>query len=88
MDTCGVHVRQREHREEDGWGKLYLNGTLQGEFTGRENTFNWDVPQSAVTLGMSYVGFLDELTLFNRPLTNAEVKLIHEAPHGVRGLIK
>lgn len=74
--------------KKDGWGKLYVDGTLQGEFTCRENTFNWEAQQSAVTLGVSYVGFLDELALFDKPLTAAEVKLIHAAPHGLRALIK
>ena len=73
---------------KDGRGKLYLDGEYQGEFTGWENTFHWNVPQSTVTLGLSYVGWLDELALFNRPLTDAEVKLIHQTPGGLRELIK
>ena len=74
--------------KKDGWGKLYLNGEAQGEFRDWENTFNWDVSQSAVTLGLSYIGWLDDLALFNRPLTDAEVKLIHQAPRGLRELMK
>jgi len=74
--------------KKDGWGKLYLNGEYQGQFTGWENTFKWDVSQSAVTLGLSYVGLFDDLALFNRPLTDAEVKAIHQAPGGVRELVK
>jgi hypothetical protein len=26
--------------KKDGWGKLYLNGEYQGEFSGYQNTFN------------------------------------------------
>jgi len=74
--------------KKDGWGKLYLNGEYHGQFTGWENTFNWDVSQSAVTLGLNYVGWFDDLALFNRPLTDAEVKAIHQAPRGVRELVK
>ena len=45
--------------------------------------FPWDVSQSAVTLGLSYIGLLDELAIFNRPLTDAEVKAIYQAPQGL-----
>jgi hypothetical protein len=74
--------------KKDGWGKLYLNGEFKGEFTGWDGVFNWNVEQSALTLGLSYIGLLDDLAVFNRPLTDAEVKLLHQAPDGVRGLIK
>lgn len=74
--------------QKDGWGKLYLNGVLQGETTGVNAVFAWDVSQSAVTLGLSYVGLLDELAIFNRPLTELEIKAIYEAPHGLSSLLK
>jgi hypothetical protein len=74
--------------KKDGWGKLYLNGEQQGQFTGWENTFNWDVSQSAVTLGLNYVGAFDDLAVFNRPLTDQEVKAIYESAGGLRELVK
>lgn len=73
---------------KDGWGRLYLNGEFQGEFTGWLGTFNWDVPQSAVTLGLNYAGLLDDLAIFNRPLTAEEVKAIHQSSTGVREIVK
>jgi hypothetical protein len=74
--------------KKDGWGKLYLNGESQGQFTGWENTFNWDVSQSAVTLGLNYVGWFDDLAIFKRPLTDREVRALYQAPGGVRELAK
>jgi len=68
--------------KQDGWGRLYLNGEPMGEFRGWENTFNWDVSRSAVTLGLNYTGWLDDLAIFNRPLTEAEVKAIYQAEGG------
>lgn len=73
---------------KDGWGRLYLNGEFQGEFTGWLGTFNWDVPQSALTLGLNYTGLLDELAVFNRPLSAGEVKAIHSAPGGMREVLR
>ena len=74
--------------QKDGWGKLYVNGELQGDTKGWDAVFNWDVSQSAVTLGLSYVGLLDELTIFNRPLTDAEVKAIHQSPQSLAPFAK
>ncbi|HET6409953.1 MAG TPA: LamG domain-containing protein [Chthoniobacteraceae bacterium] len=74
--------------KKDGWGRLYLNGELQGEFKNLDATFKWDVAQSALTLGLSYVGLLDDLAVFNRPLTDAEVKAIHASPRAIGPLLK
>lgn len=71
--------------KKDGWGKLYVNGKFQGEFTGFQNTFNWDVSQSALTLGLSYIGWMDELAVFNRPLAEREVKAVYESPKSFPG---
>ena len=74
--------------EKNAWGRLYVNGQLQGETKGWDGVYNWDVGQSALTFGLSYIGLLDELAVFNRPLTDAEVKAIYEAPDGLKSLGK
>ena len=74
--------------KKDAWGKLYLNGDYQGEFKGFDGVFNWDVSQSALTLGLSYIGMLDDLAVFNRPLTDAEVKAIHQAARSLSRLLR
>jgi hypothetical protein len=74
--------------KKDGWGKLWLNGEYIGEFTGWDNTFNWDVGRSALTLGLNYAGWLDDLAIFNRPLTDADVKAIYQSKSGVAGLVR
>lgn len=66
--------------KKDAWGKMYLNGEYIGEFKGFDGVFNWIESQSALTLGLSYIGMLDDLAVFNRPLTEAEVKAIYQAP--------
>jgi hypothetical protein len=71
---------------KDGWGRLYLDGIRIGEFNGWENTFNWEVEQSALTLGYSYTGLIDDIAVFNRALTDAEVKSLFELPTGIAGL--
>lgn len=70
----------------DGWGRLYLDGQDQGAFENWALPFNWEVEQSALTLGYSYTGWLDDLAVFNRPLTADEVRALHALPAGIKGL--
>ena len=71
---------------KDGWGRLYLDGKLQGAFTGYESSFNWDEAQSALTLGLNYIGWYDDVAVFNRVLTDAEVRTVFQAKDGIRSL--
>ncbi len=52
--------------------QLYLDGKLQGTLE-RPLKFQWDLERTAIMLGLDYVGDLDELMIFDRALTAAEV---------------
>ncbi|MDP3073665.1 MAG: LamG-like jellyroll fold domain-containing protein [Opitutaceae bacterium] len=71
---------------KDGWGRLYLDGVRMGEFTGWENSFNWQVEQSALTLGLGYTGWLDDLAVFSRALTDSEVATVFTLKNGIAEL--
>lgn len=72
----------------DGVVRLYLDGKLRGALSPRQQTFTWDPEASAIALGLGYVGLLDELSTFNRALTDAEVRSLHELESGVTGLAR
>ena len=72
----------------DGVVRLYLDGQPRGTLSPRRQTFTWDPETSAIALGLGYVGLLDELSIFNRPLTDAEVRSLHELENGVTGLAR
>ena len=67
-------------------GKLYLNGKLQGSIEKWDLTFDWDPARVLLVLGASYVGHMDDLAVFNRPLTDAEVDRVYGLKSGVREL--
>lgn len=73
---------------KDGVAKLYIDGQLQGALTGRESTFTWKIEESLIMLGLSYVGLLDEVAIFNRALSDAEVGELFHLDQGVSGLLK
>jgi hypothetical protein len=67
-------------------GKLYLNGKLQGAIEKWKLTFDWDPAQVLLVLGAAYVGHLDDLAVFDRPLTDVEIDRLYGLPKGVREL--
>lgn len=64
---------------------LYMNGESRGSLKGPMQ-FHWDLSQSAIMIGIEYVGDLDDLAIFRRALTPAEVKQLYQLPKGVSGL--
>ncbi len=71
-------------RKTNGVAYLYLNGQPQGEISPREQTFTWDTSKAAVMLGLSYIGLWDELSIFSRRLTDAEVQALSRSPSLLR----
>lgn len=64
------------------FGRLYLNGALQGSIENWDLTFGWDPEKVLLVLGAAYVGHLDDLAVFSRDLTDGEVKHLYRLPHG------
>lgn len=69
-------------------GRLYLNGELQGTIENWDLTFGWDPQQVLLVLGAAYVGHMDDLAVFNRPLSQDEVRKVYEMKDGVRELYR
>jgi len=63
--------------EPNGLATLYLDGKKAGEVSPRTQTFTWEPNQAAVMLGLSYVGLMDDLTLFDRALTPEEIAKLY-----------
>jgi len=67
-------------------GKLYINGKLQGGIEKWDLTFDWDPAKVLLVLGAAYVGYQDDLAVFDRPLTDVEVERIYGLKTGIREL--
>jgi hypothetical protein len=67
-------------------GSLYLNGQLQGRIENWDLRFAWDPSQVALVLGAAYVGRMDDLAVFNRALSDAEITRLHRLEGGVKAL--
>ncbi len=60
---------------------LYLNGMKQGAVQ-RPLRFSWDPQQVGIMLGLSYIGLMDDLMIFNKALTAEQVASLHQHPLG------
>jgi pimeloyl-ACP methyl ester carboxylesterase len=67
-------------------GRLYINGKLQGSIEKWDLRFEWDPAKVLLVLGAAYVGHMDDLAVFDRPLTDAEVDRLYGLKNGVRDL--
>ena len=72
--------------EAGGVAKLYLNGQLQGTTEGIREPFTWDLSRAAIRVGVNYVGLFDDLAVFNRALTEQEVRELLRLRGGVSAL--
>lgn len=67
-------------------GKLYMNGEPKGAIENWNLIFGWDPDQVLLVLGASYVGYMDDLAVFNRALSEREVKQVFALRNGIREL--
>jgi hypothetical protein len=72
----------------DGMARLYLDGEPHGELSPRQQTFTWDPQQTAIALGLGYIGMIDELSIFNRVLDEGEIRTLHTLEKGVSSLLR
>ena len=71
----------------NGVATLFLDGKRAGEISPRNQTFTWDSKKASVMLGLSYIGLMDDLALFDRALTANEIEELFALKGGVRELI-
>ena len=70
----------------DAKASLYLNGALQGTRP-VEESFKWDIEKAKVFLGISFIGLMDEVALFNKELSQQEVNSLYQLPGGINDLL-
>ena len=70
----------------DGVARLYLDGEPRGALTGRQQTFTWDPAETKIAMGLGYIGLFDELAVFNRSLSDAEIAALYTLERGIATL--
>jgi hypothetical protein len=84
--THAVFTFDRLNAGKSAVGKLYLDGKLMGTIKDWDLTLGWDAEKVQLVLGAAYVGHMDDLAVFNRALTDAEVRQVFALKNGIKDL--
>ena len=72
---------------EKGEASLYLDGELKGVVSNIALPFSWELDQSNIYIGLGYIGLMDELSIYNRNLTQNEIKVLAALENGVQTIL-
>jgi hypothetical protein len=82
-----VAIRFSQLNTANGSAQLYLNGRLQGAQENIKEPFSWELERATIRLGISYVGLMDELAIFNRALSEEEMMTLYQLEGGVKSML-
>jgi hypothetical protein len=74
--------------DSGGTAKLYLNGKPAGAAQGIREPFGWEPELATVRLGVNYTGLMDDLSMFTRALSDAEVAALYGLEGGAATILK
>lgn len=80
-----VAVTFKNFNRDNSQAVLYLDGKSQGSLDGKQQ-FTWNPDRVVILLGIYYVGRIDDLAIFDRALSPAEVTLLKDLPGGIHSL--
>ncbi|MEO0572763.1 MAG: LamG-like jellyroll fold domain-containing protein [Bacteroidota bacterium] len=72
----------------NGQASLYLNGEHRGTRGNIDTPFTWDLPKSNIYLGLGYIGRMDEISIFNRNLTDTEINTLYVLENGLHTILE
>lgn len=77
----------RNFNAQNSSAELYIDGTSIGTFN-KPQRFTWDPNKLAIIPGIYYSGWMDELAIWNRALSSAEIQGLSAAAAGLSEQIK
>lgn len=84
--THVVFTFDRLNAGKAGIGKLYIDGRPQATLQGWDLTLGWEAEKVQLVLAAAYVGRMDDLAVFNRALSDAEVRQVFGLRNGIADL--
>ncbi len=71
-----------------GVANLYLDGEKKGTVSGFDDPFTWELEQSNIYLGLGFNGLMDDLAIFNKPLTDDQVREVYQLEGGIKSILE
>ncbi|MDA0207551.1 MAG: LamG domain-containing protein [Acidobacteria bacterium] len=81
-----VAVVYRDLGGGDARATLYLDGVSQGTSEGIAEPFGWDLTTASIRVGVNYIGLMDDLAVFDRPLSAEQIETLRSLEGGVADL--
>lgn len=72
---------------DQGKAAFYINGELKGIRKEIKDPFTWDLEKSNIYLGLGYIGLMDELSIYNKHLSQEEITTLYTLQNGVHDLL-
>jgi len=72
----------------DAVSQFWVDGKLIGEVKDRAIAMDWGIEKAGIFFSINYIGLLDEMAIFNRPLTAEEIALLQKKPGVLQPLKK
>ena len=69
----------------DAVSRIFIDGILIGEIRDRSLTMNWQLDKTGIYVAVNYIGLLDELAIFRRPVSAEEVQELYRRPGLLKG---
>jgi hypothetical protein len=71
--------------DSPGEARFFLDGRFQGKLAG-PHKMTWDIEKLTIRLGIQYIGHVDDLAVFNRPLADNQIVEIVGLKGGIHAL--
>ncbi len=80
----------RDYNTHQANGRMngYINGKKTGTLDGPEQTFTWDLNELGIWVDYNFHGYLDELAIFDRDLSDEEIYQLYSLENGIRGILE
>lgn len=59
---------------------LYVDGERAGTLRDRDIAMRWDLERTGIYVAVNFIGLMDELAVFSRPLRDTEIQLLFRQP--------
>lgn len=71
----------------NGKAAMYINGEMKVLRTDIKDPFTWELEKSNIYLGLSYIGLMDEVSIYKKHLSKEQIKALYELENGVAGIL-
>jgi len=82
-----ILINFSELNSTNGKATLYINGKQMGVRNNIDTPFTWELSKSNIYLGLGYIGLMDDLSIFNKSLTQEEITTLYTLENGVQSIL-